>query len=103
MVHRTKRLITGKICPFGNPLTVPASKVIFDPVNYGVITIGGKTMLDLYKQFKDWLDYNYPGTKLEPLQEDLMKIALRNPDTKVPKTASKAILRELAKLIITAK
>lgn len=58
-------------------------------------------MLDLYKEFKDWLSYNYPGVQLEPLQEDLMKIALRNWDTKVSKTASRAILKELAKLVVT--
>ena len=127
-----KTIKVGKIyC--GGPWS-PASKIVFDPVNYAAVTIEGKEvktlkvegsllkqidkvvrnitgygfsekeekeMLDLFKEFKDWLDYNHPGVKPEPLQEDLMKIALRNWDTKIPKIASKAILKELAKLIVT--
>lgn len=96
----------------------PASKIVFDPVNYAVVGIDGRelhvaadnctvtmkvgeNMLDLFKEFKDWLSYNHPGVKPEPFQEDLMKIALHNWSTKVPKTASKALLRELAKLVLT--
>lgn len=60
-----------------------------------------KRMLDLYKEFTDWLAYSYPGVKLESLQEDLVKVALRNCNVKIPKTAGKAILRELAKLVLT--
>ena len=56
--------------------------------------------LDMYTEFKDWLDYNYPGTELEPLQENLMKLALRNHDTKVSKVAGKAIMKKLVELII---
>lgn len=59
-----------------------------------------KEMLDLYKEFKDWLEYNHPGVKLEHLQEDLMKLALRNYSIKVSKTDSKAIFKELAELIV---
>ncbi len=58
-------------------------------------------MIDLYKEFKDWLEYNHPGVKLEPLQEELMKFALHNPGTNVTKTANKAIMRDLAKLLLT--
>ena len=57
-------------------------------------------MPDLFKDFKDWLEYNHPEVTLGPLQEDLMKIALRHWGNKVPKTASKAILKELSRVII---
>lgn len=58
-------------------------------------------MLDLYKEFKDWISYNHPGVKLESLQEELIKIALHNYTAKVTKTAGKAILKELTELVVT--
>jgi len=77
-------------------------RFIFDNKNYGVVTIKtGGDMADLFKDFQDWLGYNHPEVKLEPLQEDLMRIALRNWSNKVPKAARKAILKELAQQIMT--
>lgn len=32
-------IAVGRIHPFGNPFTMPATKIKFDPVNYGVIAI----------------------------------------------------------------
>ncbi len=97
-----KQVIVGKIYSAG-PWS-SAGKIVFNSKDYGVIAVRSnkeEQMLDLYKEFMDWLAYNYPGTKLESLQEDLTKIALRNYSVKTPKVASKAILRELAKLIVT--
>lgn len=59
-----------------------------------------KTMADLFKDFQDWLSYNHPEVKLEPLQEDLVRIALRHWNNKVSKTARKAILKELAQQVM---
>lgn len=61
----------------------------------------GRDMQDLYKEFSDWMTYNYPGIKLGPVQEDLMRMALRNWNVKVTKTAGKAIIKEVANLIVT--
>ena len=57
-------------------------------------------MADLFKDFQDWLAYNHPEVKLEPLQEDLVKIALRHWNNKVSKAARKAILKELAQQVM---
>ena len=62
-----------------------------------------KAMLDLFKEFKDWLSYNYPSVELEPLQEDLMKLALRNWSVRITKTAGKAAMKNLASLFLTGK
>ena len=59
-----------------------------------------KAMADLFKDFQDWLSYNHPEIKLEPLQEDLVKIALRHWGNKVSKAARKAILKELAQQVM---
>lgn len=61
----------------------------------------GRDMADLFKDFQDWLEYNHPEVKLEPLQEDLMKIALRQWNKKVSKVARRAVLKELAQHIVT--
>lgn len=63
----------------------------------------GENMTDLYTDFKDWLDYNHPEVEMESLQVDLVKIALRNWDTKITKTAGKAALKELAKMFFGTK
>ena len=90
-------------------------KIIFDPVNCGVIAVQsriadnctttikiGENMADLFKDFQDWLAYNHPEVKLEPLQEDLVKIALRHHSNKVTKTARRAILKELTQHVMFA-
>ena len=76
-------------------------KVVRAHIGYGISEQKErrKAMADLFKDFQDWLSYNHPEAKLEPLQEDLMRIALRNYNTKVPKVAAKAILRKLAELV----
>ena len=111
-------------------------KIIFDPVNCGVIAVRTKepelkvegsllrnvikvvractgyglseqkerrkAMADLFKDFQDWLAYNHPEVKLEPLQEDLVRIALRHYSNKVTKTARRAILKELTQHVMFA-
>jgi len=57
-------------------------------------------MLDMYKEFEDWLGYNYSSVELQPLQKNLVKMALRNHDRKVTKAAAKAITNEIAKLLV---
>ena len=61
----------------------------------------GRDMQDLYKEFSEWLTYNFPGIKLGLVQENLVKMALRNWDVKVAKVAGKAIIKEVANLIVT--
>jgi len=61
-----------------------------------------KEMPDLFKDFQDWLSYNHPEVKLEPLQENLVKIALRHHSNKVTKTARRAILKELTQHVMFA-
>ena len=59
-----------------------------------------EAMADLFKDFQDWLGYNHPEVKLEPLQEDLMRVALRHWSKKVTKTGRKAVLKELTQYIM---
>ena len=79
------------------------SKAVRAHIGYGISEQKERreAMADLFKDFQDWLSYNHPEVKLEPLQEDLVKIALRHHSNKVSKTARKAILKELAQQVMT--
>jgi hypothetical protein len=39
--------------------------------------------IDLYKQFKDWLDYNFPGTEFTTYQEKVLRVLF---EEEVPRT-----------------
>ena len=81
------------------------SKAVRAVTGYGLSEQKEKeeAMIDLFKEFKDWLSYNYPGVELEPLQEDLIKLALRNRSVRITKTAGKAAMKDLASLFLTGK
>lgn len=80
----------------------PLAKLVDNLIGKGISEqTKEREMLDLYKEFNDWLTYNYPGVELQPIQQDLVKMALRNHDTKVAKVAGKALIKEVAKLIVT--
>lgn len=47
-------------------------------------------MTDLFEQFEDWLEYNFPGTQWTPFQEEVLRTVMKD---KVPRTSKELAQR----------
>ena len=89
-----KHPIVKAIYPLGP--WCPITKVVFNSKDYGVVTLKTreeKTVPDLFKDFKDWLEYNHPEVKLSSLQNTVLEAALET------STTNDELIKKLEKLL----